>query len=1070
MSIDIKYIHMVLLILFCLVLSGCFDLESKVEIHKDGSGSVSFAFITDMMLAGAFEKENFSGAKNVRNFIRNGKFYHEESQNFSSLSELDLEDGELNIKEKSFEFVIPPQRKAQEKYKEADKAASFFLFRGHLITYNFLLPDEINKAYPAEINGIEVEPIVKDNKASWKIPLELLAAAEKEVRFKAELTKPFSTLLSQNITEAIGRNETANVQSQQRGYPRPMSYYVENYNFSVTESRSTITSSTIKENLRYFIEEVLPYLPDEKGRDYQLVAWWAYIENILIRQTVPWRYSNCKDNKKYDPNEDCDGMWQVGYGVQVWDNIKYLKKAVEKVHPYGTIKSIGDAVLEMAGQNLQFPRNLNVDTIVNNPQSITDEKSNAYWASVLMRDPKISAYLEAGVVTDWRCYGKTTGRKVSIPKWCGGNTWYYKNQVDHSKMMKELINMWNEISPISLLAVNPSVSMQPASGTTEGTFTVTGKGFYPNSNATIYGKRPDGSFWQIATVATDSTGAFTHTWTAKTTGNNFTWWAVDNITAKKSNEVVYNITLNEPSKAVFPATTAEVTDVIDGDTLEVDYNNEIRQVRLIGIDTPEVKVNEKTYHDANEWKIPIPKVLEMGDEATMHVEHLVKKGDRIRLEFDEKGPRVDPHNRLLGYVYLKNGLFLNAELLKNGYARTFFRDWIDGREFEQKKYNAEFQRIEEEARRNRVGFWVVWEKEAPTSQGGAFKIIWDKNPGPDETGIFEVISIAETPVSFSDKMFIRVFETIDNITIEPFTGRIVIPFTNGPFISTKNKKALIFSYKMDAISLNDWINYLAFIKNSYGPIQRLTVYAHGNKGIIYLTKPPLDWREFKKDSIKKALARLKTEQILAPSAHILLFSCLVGQDEGFVQELANLTGAWIHANRKAIGYVLSDWSIEIVKGPSTGEISLKASPPWSGDFNGPIDLKGRKWFEIDYDDSDWAQVSLPDNNSFYSHNPVDRFYRASLNLSGAEGIQLNFSSDDGIWIYVNGRFLGHWGGQWRKGGCVNNPQGKCVENVNIQPIVVPSNLILLGKNVIAIRVSNGGYDSYFDMRIHICPK
>jgi len=34
-----------------------------------------------------------------------------------------------------------------------------------------------------------------------------------------------------------------------------------------------------------------------------------------------------------------------------------------------------------------------------------------------------------------------------------------------------------------------------------------------------------------------------------------------------------------------------------------------------------------------------------------------------------------------------------------------------------------------------------------------------------------------------------------------------------------------------------------------------------------------------------------------------------------------------------------------------------------------------------------------------------------------EAVNLVFSSDDGIWIYVNGHLLGHWGGRskWLRG-------------------------------------------------------
>ncbi|MFN3667235.1 MAG: IPT/TIG domain-containing protein [Sediminibacterium sp.] len=237
---------------------------------------------------------------------------------------------------------------------------------------------------------------------------------------------------------------TAESRKVSQAYPRLMSYYVENYNFADINTNELV-SSKAKENLRYIIEEVVPFLPEDKSRDYQLMAWWAYIEGILSKKTGPWGFSNCTDTN-FDPNIDCREMWQVGYGVQVWDNINYLKEAFEITHPNQSLEHVGNEVLKMAGQNLKFPINLSIDKIVKNPKNITADKTNAYWASVLMRDPKISAYLEALIVTDWRCYGKNAGKEVPIPKWCGSNTWYFKQKETHSRKMKELINTWNELS------------------------------------------------------------------------------------------------------------------------------------------------------------------------------------------------------------------------------------------------------------------------------------------------------------------------------------------------------------------------------------------------------------------------------------------------------------------------------------------------------------------------------------------------------------------------------------------------------------------------------------------------
>ncbi len=118
--------------------------------------------------------------------------------------------------------------------------------------------------------------------------------------------------------------------------------------------------------------------------------------------------------------------------------------------------------------------------------------------------------------------------------------------------------------------------------------------------------------------------------------------------------------------------------VIDGDTIVLD-GNEI--VRLIGIDTPETKDPRKP-------------VQYYGREAYEFTKGLVE-GKKVRLVYglNEK----DKYGRTLAYVYLKDGTFLNAEVVKQGYGfayRYFFFKYFD-----------EFKQYEREARENEIGLW-----------------------------------------------------------------------------------------------------------------------------------------------------------------------------------------------------------------------------------------------------------------------------------------------------------------------------------------------------------------------------
>jgi endonuclease YncB( thermonuclease family) len=86
---------------------------------------------------------------------------------------------------------------------------------------------------------------------------------------------------------------------------------------------------------------------------------------------------------------------------------------------------------------------------------------------------------------------------------------------------------------------------------------------------------------------------------------------------------------------------ANVTRVIDGDTIEVALDNEIITVRLIGIDTPE------TVH-------PTEPVECYGPAASRFTTGALQ-GRPVRLEFDVE--RIDRYGRTLAYVWLGAELF-----------------------------------------------------------------------------------------------------------------------------------------------------------------------------------------------------------------------------------------------------------------------------------------------------------------------------------------------------------------------------------------------------------------------------
>ena len=120
------------------------------------------------------------------------------------------------------------------------------------------------------------------------------------------------------------------------------------------------------------------------------------------------------------------------------------------------------------------------------------------------------------------------------------------------------------------------------------------------------------------------------------------------------------------------------TRVVDGDTIVVEG---IGKVRLIGVDTPE------TVH-------PRKPVEYFGKEASNFTKRMVGE-KKVRLEYDWQ--RKDKYNRTLAYVYLEDGTFLNAEIIKQGYGQAYTKYPF--------KYLDQFRKYEKEARENKRGLW-----------------------------------------------------------------------------------------------------------------------------------------------------------------------------------------------------------------------------------------------------------------------------------------------------------------------------------------------------------------------------
>ncbi|MEI6831970.1 MAG: thermonuclease family protein [Candidatus Omnitrophota bacterium] len=135
-----------------------------------------------------------------------------------------------------------------------------------------------------------------------------------------------------------------------------------------------------------------------------------------------------------------------------------------------------------------------------------------------------------------------------------------------------------------------------------------------------------------------------------------------------------------------------VTRAVDGDTLVLE-NGE--RVRLIGIDTPEMHESEKLNRDASRSQQDVETIKQLGRISYEFTKRLVE-GKRVKLEFDVE--RYDKYKRILAYVYLADGTFVNAKIVQEGYASLMTYP-------PNVKYADLFLKLYQEARENKRGLW-----------------------------------------------------------------------------------------------------------------------------------------------------------------------------------------------------------------------------------------------------------------------------------------------------------------------------------------------------------------------------
>jgi len=139
--------------------------------------------------------------------------------------------------------------------------------------------------------------------------------------------------------------------------------------------------------------------------------------------------------------------------------------------------------------------------------------------------------------------------------------------------------------------------------------------------------------------------------------------------------------------------TRFVQRVVDGDTFVLE-NGE--RVRMLGIDTPEKFQSSKLDWDVERSGEDKKTIQKLGELASEFTTNLINK-KKVILVPEPNYEDKDRYGRLLRYVYLDDGTFVNKKIVEEGYANAYRRYKISKLD--------EFIKAENDARENKRGLW-----------------------------------------------------------------------------------------------------------------------------------------------------------------------------------------------------------------------------------------------------------------------------------------------------------------------------------------------------------------------------
>ena len=118
--------------------------------------------------------------------------------------------------------------------------------------------------------------------------------------------------------------------------------------------------------------------------------------------------------------------------------------------------------------------------------------------------------------------------------------------------------------------------------------------------------------------------------------------------------------------------SSEVVKVVDGDGLIVRNNltKVEEEIRLYGIDAPELTPCRKLKQDESETQIAGALLMKMAYESYDFMRSIIKPGDQVYI-LQETNNLMDKYGRTLAYIELQDGKILNEVMVEAGYAKAY---------------------------------------------------------------------------------------------------------------------------------------------------------------------------------------------------------------------------------------------------------------------------------------------------------------------------------------------------------------------------------------------------------------